>query len=129
MDEESTKSDEEYDDLAMQDIEEDGYTTDVNEELHNKLELSNKVVPVSGEQLTEGIETYRKSIDQSFRSKSAIILEPPLGSYASFLKEKNEKRVSTSGNIRIKKRSNSIPTLGKHGTLINGSTFPEEVSR
>ncbi|XP_009629697.1 P-loop NTPase domain-containing protein LPA1 homolog 2-like [Nicotiana tomentosiformis] len=129
VDEESTKSDEEYDDLAMQDIQEDGYTTDVNEELHNKLELSNKVVPVSGEQLTEGIETYRKSIDQSFRSKSAIILEPPLGSYASFLKEKNEKRVSTSGNIRIKKRSNSIPTLGKHGALINGSTLPEEMSR
>ncbi|XP_004251159.2 P-loop NTPase domain-containing protein LPA1 homolog 2 [Solanum lycopersicum] len=129
VDEESTKSDEEYDDLAMLDIQEDGYMTDVNEEIYNKSELSTKVVPVSGDQLTEGFETYRKSIDQSFRSKSAVILEPPLGSYASFLKEKNEKRVPTSGNIRVKKRSNSIPTLGKHGALINGSPLPEEMSR
>lgn len=128
MDEESTKSDEEYDDLALLDIQEDGYMTDINEEILNKSEFSNKVVPVSGDELTEGLETYRKSIDQSFRSKSAVILEPPLGSYTSFLKEKNEKRVPTSGNIRVKKRSNSsIPTLGKHGALINGS--PEGMSR
>lgn len=125
VDEESTKSDEEYDDLAMLDIQEDGYMTDVNEEIVNKSELSTKVVPVSGDQLTEDFETYKKSIDQSFRSKSAVILEPPLGSYTSFLKEKNEKRIPTSGTIRVKKRSNSIPTLGKHGALLNGSTTPE----
>ncbi|MCD7460310.1 hypothetical protein HAX54_043254 [Datura stramonium] len=77
-DEESTKSDEEYDDLAMLDIQEDGYMTDVNEEIYQKSELSNKPPP----------------------------------SY-TFLKEKNEKRVPTSGNARVKKMPQQYSNPGK----------------
>lgn len=108
MDEEFTKSDEEYDDLAMLDIQQGGYGSD-------------RMVPVSGDdqipkEVNDELEEIQKENPSCFsRTKSETLLEPPLRRYSSFHREKNEKRAVCNGNVRIKKRSLSIPSLGKHG--------------
>ncbi|GLT56815.1 hypothetical protein SLA2020_298310 [Shorea laevis] len=106
VDEESTKSDEEYDDLVMQDVEEDGYWTD-NEE------AGDKVVPVSGDQATlmKG-DKYNHNLDVFLKTKSEKLAEP-LRSYSSLIREKKERRLPPFGSGRLRKRSLSIPATGK----------------
>ncbi|KAK7262275.1 hypothetical protein RJT34_29841 [Clitoria ternatea] len=112
VDEESTKSDEEYDDLAMQDmIEEYGYCSGDEEEFRNKLaaladELGTKL---------HG-NKYSQNLDHFLRTKSEPMAVPePLCSYSSLLVEKSERK------SRFRKRSLSIPALGKqrHTSAIN----------
>lgn len=52
MDEGSTKSDEEYDDLAMQYIQENGYWSD-DDEFKDK-----EILPISGEEPTNGVPVF-----------------------------------------------------------------------
>ncbi|GLU11852.1 hypothetical protein SLE2022_285720 [Rubroshorea leprosula] len=106
VDEESTKSDEEYDDLVMQDVEEDGYWTD-NEE------AGDKVVPVSGDQATlmKG-DKYNHNLDIFLKTRSEKLAEP-LRSYSSLIREKKERRLPPFGSGRLRKRSLSIPATGK----------------
>ncbi|XP_059626829.1 P-loop NTPase domain-containing protein LPA1 homolog 2-like isoform X2 [Cornus florida] len=120
VDEESTKSDEEYDDLAMQDEQENGY------QLDNDEKLKDKVVPISEDQPTPELPTtdgdkYRKNLDNFLRTRNKSQSEPPFP-YSSLPKEKNEMKSPFSCNIRIRKRSNSIPAIGKHGSMIDGLT-------
>ncbi|XP_044506263.1 P-loop NTPase domain-containing protein LPA1 homolog 1-like [Mangifera indica] len=96
VDEESTKSDEEYDDLAMQDMQESGYLSD-DEEFKDK---------------------YLRNLDHFLKSRGEQLAEP-LRSHASILTDKNEKRLSTSGSFRTRKRSLSISALGKQGSIIS----------
>ncbi|XP_031259688.1 P-loop NTPase domain-containing protein LPA1 homolog 2-like isoform X1 [Pistacia vera] len=110
VDEESTKSDEEYDDLAMQDMQENGYVTDDEE-------FKNKVSSVPGVQPTRMRgDKYHRNLDQFLKSRSEQSSEP-LCSYSSLLTEKNEKRLQTSGSVRVRKRSLSISALGKQGSI------------
>lgn len=99
VDEGSTESDEEYDDLAMQDIQENGYWCD-DEEFKYK-----EVVPTSGE-----------SHDHFARTKGKLLSELPC-SYSFLAREKNEKRVQCFGNVKLRKHSQSIPAFEKHGSV------------
>lgn len=114
VDEESTKSDEEYDDLAMLDMQENGYWSDDDEE------AKDKCVPMSEDQSgrKQG-EKYRRNVNQFLRTKSDPLSEP-LCSYSSLLKEKNETRMLSPASVKMRKRSLSIPALGKHGSVVNG---------
>ncbi|XP_042511380.1 P-loop NTPase domain-containing protein LPA1 homolog 2-like [Macadamia integrifolia] len=118
VDEESTKSDEEYDDLAMQDEQETGYWSDNDEESKTKR------VPISGDPDTNSVENlkgdkYRENLDLFLR-KSSEPMSEPLWSYSALLLDKNQKRMPAGENVRMRKRSLSIPALGKHGSLLNG---------
>ncbi|XP_057473014.1 P-loop NTPase domain-containing protein LPA1 homolog 2 isoform X1 [Actinidia eriantha] len=113
VDEESTKSDEEYDDLAMQDIQENGCWSDDDE-------FEDKVVPISGEEPTSNVP-YKDKQDPDYFSRTKSEPLPELQcSYSSLLKEKNEKRISSSGSHRLRRRSHSIPAFGKHGSVTKG---------
>ncbi|KDP44001.1 hypothetical protein JCGZ_05468 [Jatropha curcas] len=111
VDEESTKSDEEYDDLAMQDVQDNGYWSDDEES-------KDKLLPILGSSSgpTEG-EKYRQNLDRFLRSRSEPLGEP-LCAYSSFLVEKGERRLSNLGNVKMRKRSLSIPAIGKHGSIV-----------
>ncbi|XP_052177138.1 P-loop NTPase domain-containing protein LPA1 homolog 1-like isoform X2 [Diospyros lotus] len=116
VDEESTKSDEEYDDLAMQDIQENGYWSDDND-------CMKKAVPMLGEKLACKVtgfhgEEDKQNIDQSLETRSETMLELPC-SYSCLLREKNEKimPLPSSGNFKMGRRSRSIPACGKHGSV------------
>ncbi|KAI3412270.1 uncharacterized protein J3R85_017518 [Psidium guajava] len=114
VDEQSTKSDEEYDDLAMQDVLENGYWSDNDEELREK------PLPLPGAPgANMGEDKYSKNLDLFLKhSKEEKI--GPLCSYASVLVEKNERRVASPGKARMRKRSLSIPAFGRDdGSIIN----------
>lgn len=111
VDEESTKSDEEYDDLAMQDVLENGYWSDDDES-------GGKVDGVNGEQVgskIHGGNKYRRNLDLFLRSRSelAVAVPEPLCSYSSLLVERSERKA------RLRTRSLSIPALGKHSSTMN----------
>ncbi|XP_059659444.1 P-loop NTPase domain-containing protein LPA1 homolog 2-like [Cornus florida] len=116
VDEESTKSDEEYDDLAMQDVRENGYWSD------NDDEFNYKVVPISRDHPTPKVahtrvDKYRQNVDRPLRTKSVSLSEPPCFYSSS---HKNEKRTSFSGSAKMRKRSLSIPASQKHMSMTNG---------
>ena len=113
VDEGSSKSDEEYDDLAMQDVQENGYWSDDDED------PDHKVVPFSGDQATRTRgDKYNKNLDLFLRSRSEQFPEP-LFSYSSLLMEKNERGLAPIGNVKMKKRSLSIPALANGKAWIN----------
>ncbi|KAI8573599.1 hypothetical protein RHMOL_Rhmol01G0289700 [Rhododendron molle] len=120
VDEESTKSDEEYDDLAMQDIQGNGYWSDDDE-------FKDKVVPMSGKDPTSDVlgvpgDKDGLNLDVFSRTKSEPFSELPR-SYSTVPRDKkNEKRVpSSGGNVKLRKRSQSIPAFGKRGSVMKGS--------
>ncbi|KAL2328576.1 hypothetical protein Fmac_022003 [Flemingia macrophylla] len=114
VDEESTKSDEEYEDLAMQDVLENGYWSDDDDEFRNK------VGGVGGEvgTKTHGGNKYRRNLDLFLRSRSepvamAAAVQEPLCSYSSLLVERRERKA------KLRTRSLSIPAIGKHNSAVN----------
>ncbi|XP_059297525.1 P-loop NTPase domain-containing protein LPA1 homolog 2-like [Lycium ferocissimum] len=114
VDEDYTQSDEEYDDLAMLGIQENAYLMDDSDkDTYNKFNLDD---------IEE--QKYKQNTDH-FRSKSETLSESPLDFYSSLFGEKNEKEVPTFGNIRTRKRSNSIPTHAQNGAFTNVYSFSE----
>ncbi|XP_052187642.1 P-loop NTPase domain-containing protein LPA1 homolog 2-like isoform X2 [Diospyros lotus] len=114
VDEESTKSDEEYDDLAMQDVQENGYWPD---------EIKDKVEPVSGGKPTsevsgiygnedDGHTTLNRALKTRSESQSEL-----RRSYSSPLKEKNEKRVVSPGSAKMRRRCHSTLGFGKNWSV------------
>ena len=113
VDEGSTKSDEEYEDLAMQDVQKNGYWSDDDED------PDDKVVAFSGDQATRTRgDKYNKNLDLFLRSRGQQFSEP-LCSHSSLLTEKNERGLAPLVNVKMKKRSLSIPALAKHGSIIS----------
>ena len=106
VDEESTKSDEEYDDLAMQDSQECGYLSDDDEDNSNWSNLSALV------NNSKKGDKYWLTLDMFLRTKSEPLSET-LDSYTPVF-AKSDKKIQ-QGNSRLRKRSLSIPTFGKHG--------------
>ncbi|KAL3618518.1 hypothetical protein CASFOL_037600 [Castilleja foliolosa] len=105
VDEEYTKSDEEYDDLAMQDF--NGYMTDDDGDFYYKMQL-NDMLSISGDISSKNSdsfygEKYKQNLDLFLGSRR----EPLMCSLASHLK----------GNCKLRKRSQSIPAFGKHASL------------
>ncbi|KAI4322294.1 hypothetical protein L6164_022004 [Bauhinia variegata] len=105
VDEESTKSDEEYDDLAMQDLQENSYCSD-DEEFKSKL-----AAILDGQGSKMHGSKYRQNLDLFLRTRTEPLSEP-LCSYSTLL--------TGGGNAKLRKRSLSIPALGRHGSAING---------
>ncbi|RDX67988.1 P-loop NTPase domain-containing protein LPA1-like 1, partial [Mucuna pruriens] len=114
VDEESTKSDEEYDDLAMQDVLENGYWSDDDNEMRSKL----AGVPEDVVTKPQGIK-YRQNLDLFLRTRSEPVSDA-LCSYSTLLMEKGERRLPTSAKARFRKRSLSIPALRKDSSAIQG---------
>lgn len=111
VDEESTKSDEEYDDLAMLDVHH-GYWSE------DDLEYMYKTGSIyKGQTSARAIDRYRHNVDLFLRSKSES--SKSLCSYTSLLKEK-ERNIRTSGSMKMKKRSLSIPAMRKHSSGVDG---------
>lgn len=113
VDEESTKSDEEYDDLAMEDVLENGYWSEDDE-------FRSKIGATSGEVGTKmhGGNKYFRNLDLFLRSRSepvpmALTVPEPQCSYSSLLVEKTERKA------KLRTRSLSIPALGKHRSATN----------
>ncbi|GMP98821.1 hypothetical protein CsSME_00046559 [Camellia sinensis var. sinensis] len=127
VDEESTKSDEEYDDLAMQDIQESGYRSDDEDE-----EFKDKIVPISGEVPTLELPGIRGDKDRQnlnhMRTRSEPFSDLP-PSYSHRLREKNENRVPSSGNVKMRRRSHSIPSSGKRGGVTKGQILSRATQR
>ncbi|XP_021660950.2 P-loop NTPase domain-containing protein LPA1 homolog 1 isoform X2 [Hevea brasiliensis] len=115
VDEESTKSDEEYDDLAMQDVLQNGYCSDDDEESKDKvLPITvNKANPLKGDK-------YMQNLDRFLRTRSEPLGEPLCSFYSSLLVEKGGRRLSNAGSVKTRKRSLSIPAMGKHGSVASG---------
>ncbi|KAE9587959.1 putative P-loop containing nucleoside triphosphate hydrolase [Lupinus albus] len=101
VDEESTKSDEEYDDLAMQDVLENDYSSEDDEQVETKMQ-GNK---------------YPQNLDFSQRSRSEPVPDA-MCSYSSLLIEKNKSRVPSSGKAKLRKRSFSIPAFRKNSSAV-----------
>ncbi|KAK1409943.1 hypothetical protein QVD17_36474 [Tagetes erecta] len=109
VDEESTKSDEEYDDLAMQDIQENGYFTDDEfDKQHNLVSLAQHDTIANYHD-----DKYSQNLDRFLRAKS----EPRPDLVQPNLSMIREKRVVSSGSLKVKRRSHSISCFGKEGPL------------
>lgn len=92
-------SDQEYDDLAMQDTPEIGYRLDKDEDDH-------KSKPTT-------VYCDHEKLDLFLRTRSEPMLEP-MCSHSNAVVVKNEKSLTPHPDtLRLKKRSLSIPALGK----------------
>ncbi|VFQ98938.1 unnamed protein product [Cuscuta campestris] len=126
VDEESTKSDEEYDDLAMQDgqqIAECGYCSDKNDEESKRFGSRDKIVPVSGDgeghaanfdgiyqQKTNGLFSGSSECKSFFEEPSLLHCSP-----LSPLREKNELMPSPNFSNGITgKRCHAMSSLENH---------------
>ncbi|EOA23565.1 hypothetical protein CARUB_v10016758mg [Capsella rubella] len=108
VDEESTKSDEEYDDLAMEDK---SYWTD-NEE---KEESQDTISMVSEATNPNKDEKYSQNLDRFLRTANQPLTESLelRGEY------ENRMGVANSDKAKMRKRSLSIPALRKHSSIID----------
>lgn len=113
VDEESTKSDEEYDDLAMEDEHEKGYWSGDDEEFKDKVASLSE-----GLSTNASVDKYGRNLDLFERTRTEYASET-LCSYSSLLAEKKERRMPSS-NMKMRRRSLSIPAaLRKHGSFRN----------
>ncbi|KAL0436918.1 UNVERIFIED_CONTAM: P-loop NTPase domain-containing protein LPA11 [Sesamum radiatum] len=135
VDEELTKSDDEYDDLAVEYIQDSDYKSGDDEELNIEMEYK-EALSVPREQLDrEGLhgENYQKNLDLFQRMKSDPLLGSGSGPGSGSLmrsittppREKNDKR---SRFYKSRKRSQSIPAFRDHATLINAAIIQEAPS-
>lgn len=111
VDEESTKSDEEYDDLAMEDGQDNGYLSEYEEP-----SSSNK--PFSKDQSPHGCCKYGQNLNLFLRAKSASMSKLPRSN--SSINNKTEKRTSPPATNRTRRRSLSIPSFSKDGSYFSG---------
>ncbi|XP_054812500.1 P-loop NTPase domain-containing protein LPA1 homolog 1-like isoform X2 [Prosopis cineraria] len=109
VDEESTKSDEEYDDLAMQDTVKNGYWSGDDDESKGKLGRGDHRTNVPENEDGQNHGLY-------LRTRSEPV-PGPLCSYASVFMENSESRLHPS-KVKLRKRSLSIPALKKNGAAI-----------
>ncbi|CAH2065384.1 unnamed protein product [Thlaspi arvense] len=114
VDEESTKSDEEYDDLAMQD---NSYWTD-NEEEESRDTISMVSENNHKEATTKPIkdDKYMQNLDLFLRTANQPLTE----SIELTSEYKNRMVAAVSDKAKMRKRSLSIPAaVGKHGSIID----------
>ncbi|MCL7025216.1 hypothetical protein MKW94_025656 [Papaver nudicaule] len=112
VDEESTKSDEEYDDLAMRDGQENGYWSD-DERDHKK------AASVLGEG-DPGDHKYQENLDSFLKNRSGMLSELSCACSSMLLETNQETMPLASTNVRLRRRSLSIPAVRKRGSLLNG---------
>ncbi|XP_026403187.1 P-loop NTPase domain-containing protein LPA1 homolog 1-like [Papaver somniferum] len=113
VDEESTKSDEEYEDLAMRDGQENGYWSDDEGDLK-------KMVLILGKGGDAGNGKYQENLDIFLKNRSGMLSEPSCACSAMLLETNQETMPLASTKVRLRRRSLSIPAMGKRGSLVNG---------
>ncbi|KAL6566817.1 hypothetical protein OROMI_015221 [Orobanche minor] len=101
VDEESTKSDEEYDDLALQDFVANSSVTDDDGDFYYN------VLSISGGMPNKNSSIHGEKYQQNLQLFLGRRREPLTCSFASNVK----------GNCKLRKRSQSIPALEKHLSL------------
>lgn len=106
MDEESTKSDEEYDDLALQDIDGNTYWSGNDESHENTSALSLANQPGRGHSNIRR-DRYIKNLDTFLRTKSDT------------MSVSSRKNVAAIGNVKSKRRTRSISSTDKDGGSIS----------
>ncbi|KZV39916.1 hypothetical protein F511_22743 [Dorcoceras hygrometricum] len=124
VDEGSTKSDEEYDDLALEDFSESGYAPDDDKEFSSKIESNKMVSAALREQTDENdshdlFETKMEPLSQSM--KHAALPSP--------FTDNTERRIPPYMNHRFRKRSLSIPSFRKRGAPVSSTTTNEALRR
>ncbi|KAG2329934.1 hypothetical protein Bca4012_020536 [Brassica carinata] len=111
VDEESTKSDEEYDDLAMEDK---SYWTDREEEE----EETRDTISMASENNHKEATTKPKKDDDKYIQNLDLFLKTanqPL----TESEYRNRMLIAASDKGKMRKRSLSIPAVGKHGSIID----------
>ncbi|EOA12964.1 hypothetical protein CARUB_v10025948mg [Capsella rubella] len=108
VDEQSTKSDEEYDDLAMEDK---SYWTDDEEESRDTVAIMSE----KNHKAATKDDKYIQNLDLFLRTANQQLVEP-LQLCASLLTCENGNPRLWSGKEKMRKRSLSISALGKHGS-------------
>ncbi|KAJ8432132.1 hypothetical protein Cgig2_014293 [Carnegiea gigantea] len=108
VDECSIKSDEEYDDLAMQDDQENGYAYDDDEESGARPILSSSSLSEFLHSNSKRADIYPPTLDMFLRTQSDPFREQN-GQLCSPLVEKGDKKMPRSVHLRTFKRSLSIP--------------------
>uniref|UniRef100_A0A166DH28 Uncharacterized protein n=1 Tax=Daucus carota subsp. sativus TaxID=79200 RepID=A0A166DH28_DAUCS len=106
VDEESTKSDEEYDDLALQDIDGNTYWSGNDESHENTSALSLANQPGRGHSNIRR-DRYIKNLDTFLRTKSDT------------MSVSSRKNVAAIGNVKSKRRTRSISSTDKDGGSIS----------
>lgn len=113
VDEESTKSDEEYDDLAMEDK---SYWTDNEEEKETRDTIS-----MASENNHKEATTKPKKDDEKYIQNLDLFLRTvnqPLTESLELTSEyRNRMLIAASDKAKMRKRSLSIPAVGKHGAI------------
>lgn len=120
VDEESTKSDEEYDDLAMQDFPDGDYMSDDDANFF-RAQL-NAMLSVSGGGSTNNGNSgdkYQQNLDLFLKKDREPLSKSLMCSFPSFVKDRSAKGARPSGICKLRRRSLSIPAFGKHGSLID----------
>ncbi|ESQ37507.1 hypothetical protein EUTSA_v10002416mg [Eutrema salsugineum] len=114
VDEESTKSDEEYDDLAMEDK---SYWTDHEEEEESRDTISMVSETNHKEATTKPNkdDKYLQNLDLFLRTANQPLTE----SLELTCEYRNRMVVAASDKAKMRKRSLSIPAVGKHGSIID----------
>ncbi|CAH8367526.1 unnamed protein product [Eruca vesicaria subsp. sativa] len=115
VDEESTKSDEEYDDLAMEDK---SYWTENEEE-----EETRDTISMASENNHKEATTKPKKDDNKYIQNLDLFLRTvnqPLTESLELTSEyRNRMLREASDKAKMRKRSLSIPAVGKHGSIID----------
>ncbi|KAF8050584.1 hypothetical protein N665_1935s0001 [Sinapis alba] len=112
VDEESTKSDEEYDDLAMEDK---SYWTDKEEE-----EETRDTISMASENNHKEATTKPKKDDKYIQNLDLFLrtVTQPLTESLELTSEyRNRMLIAASDKAKMRKRSLSIPAVGKHGSI------------
>nr|CAD1830812.1 unnamed protein product [Ananas comosus var. bracteatus] len=118
VDEDSTKSDEEYEDLAMRDDIANGYSSDDDEEptsFKNPPPDVDKISTTIGEEDDNFTEKYQHNLDLFLNLREGAVKQPHGSERSSNLKMRKR---SMSDSMRLQSRgARSFPTLGESVSL------------
>ncbi|KAL9687335.1 hypothetical protein QQ045_031735 [Rhodiola kirilowii] len=108
---EETKSDEEYDDLAMQDVQENECPADIDEEGKED----------NWECMAD--EKYKQNLERFIKSTKDLVPVPvaeTLNNITDIHVSEKENIVASAGHVRMRKRSQSIPAFPEHEYALSG---------
>ena len=126
VDEDSTKSDEEYDDLAMRDGQENGYWSDNEEEMakEKKLTFENGPTENNSTVSAEDAEKYRQNLDLFLKLIQRFAESPCTHSLVPEKKEGSAdvraRTRSLSDYSRLHSQSQHILSSGEAGLMFRG---------
>ena len=133
VDEESTKSDEEYDDLAMQDIQENGYFTGLQDHQENGYFTDAELEYKQDTSTSTRADKYKQNLERFLRTKRESVTDSLVVNSGI----PKEKRLPSSGSLRVRGRSYSIsgakkeqlsPPVSRTSSSVTGGILRRPVS-